>query len=393
MASGAKKPHLGRVLVVDDDPAILRVCTRVLGSEGWEVTVAGNGRAAVEALEDASVPFDCVLSDVNMPELDGFELVQSVRSRDDDVPVLLMTGDPSLDGAVRAIDYGAVSYITKPFASTEALAAAVARAARRHGVVRMRRRAESFQRALYGQSPDTDALALEQRFMRGLGQSWMAFQPILDLSAKRIFAYEALLRTDEESMRRTDIFIATAERLDKVHLLGRTVRAAVARAAADAPADALLFVNVHGLELTDEELFSDEHGLAPIAQRVVLEITERTGLDPAAGPTRVAMLRRLGYRIAVDDLGAGYAALGALATLEPDIVKLDMSLVRDIDRHPVKQRVVAAIANLCRELGSRVVAEGVETESENRACIDAGVDLLQGYFYAKPARGFAPVSW
>lgn len=393
MTSGAKKPHLGRVLVVDDDPAVLRACTRVLAGEGWVVTVADNGRAAIEALEATQLPFDCVLSDVNMPELDGFGLVQAVRRHDDDVPVLLMTGDPSLDGAVRAIDYGAVSYITKPFASTEALAAAVARAARRHGVARMRRRAESYQRALYGESPDRDALGLEQRFLRGLDQSWMAFQPIIDLSAKRIFAYEALLRTEEESMRRTDIFIATAERLDKIHQLGRTVRAAVARAAVDAPPDALLFVNVHGLELTDEELFSAELALAPLAQRVVLEITERTGLDPAAGPTRVAMLRKLGYRIAVDDLGAGYAALGALATLEPDVVKLDMSLVRDIDRHPVKQRVVASIANLCRELGSRVVAEGVETESESRACIDAGVDLLQGYLYAKPTRGFAPYSW
>lgn len=86
------------------------------------------------------------------------------------------------------------------------------------------------------------------------------------------------------------------------------------------------------------------------------------------------MLRRLGYRIAVDDLGAGYAALGALA-LEPDIVKLDMSLVRDINRHTAKRRVVGAIATLVRELGGRVVAEGVETITE-RSILDANIDLL-----------------
>jgi EAL domain-containing protein (putative c-di-GMP-specific phosphodiesterase class I) len=328
-----------------------------------------------------------------MPELDGYGLVQAVRAQDDDIPVLLMTGDPSLDGAVRAIDFGAVSYITKPFASTEALAAAVARAARRHGVTRMRRRAESYQRALYGGASEIAAPdSIEARFARAIAKAWMAFQPIVDISAKRVFAYEALLRTDEESLRRTDIFIATAERLDKVHLLGRTVRRAVAAAAPDAPADALLFINVHGLELTDEELFSATTGLGQLARRCVLEITERTGLDPAAGPTRVAMLRKLGYRIAVDDLGAGYAALGALATLEPEIVKLDMSLVRSIDQHPVKQRVVAAIANLCRELGSRVVAEGVETQSELDAVMSAGVDLIQGYLIAKPQKGFAAVT-
>ncbi|HUS29893.1 MAG TPA: EAL domain-containing protein [Kofleriaceae bacterium] len=384
----AQNVVLGRVLVVDDDDAIRRVCGRVLSAEGWEVVSAQNGRAAIEMLEASKLPFDCVVSDVNMPEVDGYELVQAVRKRDDDIPVLLMTGDPSLDGAVRAIDYGAVSYISKPF-SSEALASAVARAARRHGVTRMRRRADSYMKAIGGNDA-TDSI--EARFSRALAQSWMAFQPIVDISAKRVFAYEGLLRTDEESLRRTDIFIATAERLDKVHALGRTVRAAVARAAADAPEGVLLFVNVHGLELTDEDLFAPSSPLAKLANRVVLEITERTGLDPAAGPTRVAMLRKLGYRIAVDDLGAGYAALGALATLEPEIVKLDMSLVRDLDQHPTKRRVVAAIANLCRELGSRVVAEGVETEAEKTAIIDSGIDLIQGYLLAKPAKGFVPVT-
>jgi EAL domain-containing protein (putative c-di-GMP-specific phosphodiesterase class I) len=148
----------------------------------------------------------------------------------------------------------------------------------------------------------------------------------------------------------------------------------------------LIFVNVHGLELTDEDLFSDSCALAPLAPRIVLEITERIGLDAVAGPARVAMLRKRGYRIAVDDLGAGYAALGALATLEPEIVKLDMSLVRDIDRQPTKRRVVGAIATLCRELGSHVVAEGVETKAELLTVRDAGIHLIQGFLFARPTR-------
>jgi EAL domain-containing protein (putative c-di-GMP-specific phosphodiesterase class I) len=288
-----------------------------------------------------------------------------------------MTGDPSLDGAVRAIDNGAVSYLSKPF-DHEMLAAGVARAARRHGVARMRRRASP--------STDSDFHGKVERFENALERSWMAFQPIFDVAANRTFAYEALVRTDEESLKRTDVLIATAERLGRIHDLGRTVRAAVARSVCDIPDDLLVFVNVHGLELTDEDLFSDSCALAPIATRVVLEITERVGLDPVAGPARVAMLRKRGYRIAVDDLGAGYAALGALATLEPDIVKLDMSLVRDIDRHATKRRVVGAIATLCRELGSRVVAEGVETQSEFAALREAGIELIQGFLLARPTR-------
>ncbi|HMG20976.1 MAG TPA: EAL domain-containing protein [Kofleriaceae bacterium] len=371
------KTHLGRVLVVDDDSGMRRVCARTLGHEGWDVEVVEGGKAALACVAEGSAPFDCVVSDVNMPGMDGFALIAAIRRHDDDLPVLLMTGDPSLDGAVRAIDTGAVSYLSKPF-DHETLAAAVARAARHHGVARMRRRAES--------SAEADAPGVAAQFDRALARSWMAFQPIVDMIANRTFAYEALIRTDEESLQRTDVLIATAERLGRIHDLGRTVRAAVAGAAPDVPDDVLLFVNVHGLELTDEDLFGDSCALAPIAPRVVLEITERIGIDPVAGPARVAMLRRRGFRIAVDDLGAGYAALGALATLEPEIVKLDMSLIRDLDRHPTKRRVVGAIATLCRELGSRVVAEGVETTAELAAVRDLGIDLIQGFLLARPSR-------
>lgn len=377
------KPHLGRVLVVDDDDAMRRVCGRTLGAEGWEVVVVDGGRAALAQVADHAAPFDCVVSDVHMPEMDGFALIAAIRRHDDDLPVLLMTGDPSLDGAVRAIDHGAVSYLSKPF-DHETLAAAVARAARQHGVARMRRRAASIQVA---NADDTTA-----RFDSALAQSWMAFQPIVDVVAHRTFAYEALLRTEEESFKRTDVLIATAERLGRIHDLGRAVRGAVGRIAREIPDDVLIFVNVHGLELTDEDLYGDGCALAPFASRVVLEITERVGVDAVGGPSRVAMLRQRGYRIAVDDLGAGYAALGALATLEPEVVKLDMSLIRDLDAHPTKRRVVGAITTLCRELGSRVVAEGVETPAELAAVRDLGVELIQGFLLAKPTRELCAVT-
>ena len=371
------KTYLGRVLVVDDDPGMRRLCGRVLGNEGWDVVVVDGGKAALDCVADPAAPFDCIVSDVHMPGMDGFALIAAIRRHDDDLPVLLMTGDPSLDGAVRAIDSGAVSYLSKPFDS-ETLGAAVARAARRHGVARMRRRAAP--------SSDLDLQDTVQRFDSALAKSWMAFQPILDLGTHRTFAYEALVRTDEESLKRADVLIATAERLGRIHDLGRTVRAHVARAAPGVPEDAMIFVNVHGLELTDEDLFGDSCALAPLASRIVLEITERIGLDAVAGPARVAMLRQRGYRIAVDDLGAGYAALGAIATLEPEIVKLDMSLIRDIDQHATKRRVVGAIATLCRELGSRVIAEGVETQAELGAIRDLGIDLIQGFLLARPSR-------
>src|SRR5258705_9176077 len=156
--AATNRSHLGRVLVVDDDPQMRRACQRLLGNEGWTVVSAEHGRAAVEAMDEGREQFDCVLADINMPELDGYGLIAAVRRYDDDLPILLMTGDPTLDGAVRAIDSGAVSYLTKPF-DQETLASAVARAARRHGISRMMRRSDT---------RDLDRTPVSERFTRAL---------------------------------------------------------------------------------------------------------------------------------------------------------------------------------------------------------------------------------
>jgi EAL domain-containing protein (putative c-di-GMP-specific phosphodiesterase class I) len=101
----------------------------------------------------------------------------------------------------------------------------------------------------------------------------------------------------------------------------------------------------------------------------------------------------MGFRIAVDDLGAGYAGLTSFAMLEPELVKLDMTLVRDIDRSPTKQKLVRSVAGLCKELGMMVVGEGVETAAERDVLISCGCDLLQGYLFAKPDRPFPGHRW
>lgn len=376
--------HFGRVLVVDDEPVIRTMCRAVLVREGWEVELACDGREGVDKVRAAGGNLDCVVSDINMPELDGHGFLREVREIDADLPVLLMTADPKLDGAVRAIDEGAVSYLAKPFAP-EQFAAVVARAARRHGLARMQRRANAF--ATAGHHGD-DVAALSARFARALEQTWMAYQPIVDRATGEVRAYEALLRTDETSMQRPDVFIGVAERLDRVIELGRAVRKAVAVDASQLPEGVRLFVNLHPLELTDEQLFSADNPLAAMASRVVIELTERVALDTLVDtPRRCAMLRRMGFAIAIDDLGAGYAGLGSLAAIEPEVVKLDMGLVRGITTNPKKQRIVHATATLCRELGSEVVAEGVENVAE-RDALGSHVDMLQGYLYARPGRAF-----
>jgi EAL domain-containing protein (putative c-di-GMP-specific phosphodiesterase class I) len=156
----------------------------------------------------------------------------------------------------------------------------------------------------------------------------------------------------------------------------------------------ILFVNLHPRDLEDDDLVAPDAPLARIARQVVLEITERASVESISDlRNRVARLRETGYRIAVDDLGAGYAGLTSFALLEPEIVKIDMTLVRDVDRQPVKQRLIGSITSLCREMGIMVVGEGVETAAERDMLVELGCDLFQGYFISKPEKPFPPFRW
>ncbi len=169
----------------------------------------------------------------------------------------------------------------------------------------------------------------------------------------------------------------------------------MAHAATVAPLPYRLFVNVHADDLNDGDLFSPWAPLTSIASSVVLEITERASLERVSGlGTRLKKLRALGFQIAVDDLGAGYAGLSAFSQLEPEVVKLDTSLVRGIADSSRKRSVVRAMVELAsRDLGMLVICEGIETAAERDTLASLGADLLQGFLFAKPSRGFVNPTW
>jgi EAL domain-containing protein (putative c-di-GMP-specific phosphodiesterase class I) len=181
-----------------------------------------------------------------------------------------------------------------------------------------------------------------------------------------------------------------AERLGRVHELGRRIRARAVEPLGALPKDVVLFLNLHPSDLLDEELFATDTPLARVANRVVLEMTERASLDGIKDvQARVASLRELGFRIAIDDLGSGYAGLTSFALLEPNVVKLDMALVRNLHKEPTKQTLVRTMISMSRELGIIVTGEGIETPDERDELAQAGCDLMQGYLFAKPGDPFA----
>jgi EAL domain-containing protein (putative c-di-GMP-specific phosphodiesterase class I)/ActR/RegA family two-component response regulator len=379
----------GNVLVVDDDYSLLKGIERVLGRAGFRVAVASNGPSAIELLEHGT--FDCVVSDINMPGMSGTELLRAVRERDPDVPVLLLTGAPTLQTATHAVEYGAFTYLMKPIEPAR-LTGLVAKATQLGRMARFKR--ESLEALGHTDNLASDLAGLEGAFGRALDTLWMAYQPIVHASNGSIFAYESLVRTLEPTIPHPGALFDAAERLRRLPDLGRLIRAKSAASMDGAPEGSLLFVNLHTHDLLDESLTSPESPLSQIASRVVLEITERASLDEVPDSSaRVAALRHLGFRIAIDDLGAGYAGLNSFANLEPEIVKLDMALVRGLDSAPKKRKIIDSMTRLCKDMGILVVAEGVETVAERDALVDIGCDLLQGYLFAKPGLPFPEVRW
>ena len=375
-----------RVLLVDDDAAIIRAYSSALTRHGAIVETACNGKEAAERVKAGGV--DVVVSDISMPEMTGIEFLKAVRAHDVDVPVILMTGEPDLASAVLAVEFGAFRYFAKPVAVQD-LWESVNRASRLHKMAKLKSAALTLPGG--GGKKLGERAALELRFSWGVDLLWMAFQPIVSWKDRRIFGYEALMRSDEPLMKNPAEMLDAAERLGRLRELGRAVRSRVATAAPDCPPDTRIFVNLHSVDLEDEQLYLPDAPLSKIADRVVLEITERASLSGVKNVAScVSKLKALGFEIAIDDLGAGYAGLTSFAQLEPEIVKLDMSLVRSVDSDSRRQSIVRSMKQLSDELGILVVAEGVETAAERDVLAELGCDLLQGYLFARPQRGFNP---
>lgn len=374
-------PNPGRVLVADDDPHVRKVLMRSLSKAGFEVMGAENVEQAIETIEGET--FDAVVSDIRMgPTHDeGIALLKAVRENDLDLPVILVTGLPTAQTAIRALRYGALNYLEKPVEG-KVLTAEVTRAVHLYRIAQLRRQSHGE----LGLSPSIpDRAGLEISLDRGLESLFMVYQAVVRWSDHSIYGYEALVRSKEPSLPHPGALIDAAERLQRLPELGCRIRDAAVEPLPRAPAAANLLVNLHPKDLLDEALYDPNSPLAMNAERVILEITERARLETIGDPRpRIRRLRELGYRIAIDDIGAGYSGLTSFVTLAPDLLKVDMSLVRDVHTSPIKQRLVKALVDLCNDLKTPLVAEGVETIEERDCLLGLGCDLFQGYLFAKP---------
>ena len=384
-ATPAGRETAPRILVVEDDASLAATYRRLLEPGIAQIDAAATCERGLELLGEGQ--YDAVITDIGLPDGTGMDILRAAHALDPDLPVIVITGAPSLETAMDAVRGHAAEYLAKPFDAAE-LRATIAASLES-------RRAARLQRQLVATRAGADdfftSMADTRRLLdEALPLLWMAYQPIVRAGDGSVFAYEALLRCDHETLSNPPRVLAAAEILGRIRDVGRTVRAAVAADLADHPErQETIFVNLHPSEFSAGLLCADDEPLLRSARRVVLEVTERASLaTPDELDRERACLREAGFRVAVDDLGEGYAGLASLVKLRPDVAKIDMSIVRDVDRSTLKQGIIASMVRTCRQSGITVVAEGVETREERDTLTTLGCDLLQGYFFARPGRAF-----
>jgi EAL domain-containing protein (putative c-di-GMP-specific phosphodiesterase class I) len=373
---GSRRLH---VLVVDDDPSFAFTCARFLETAGHLVTIARDGRSAIQLGREQR--FDAVVTDINLPDGNGLQVLQNLRLADASLPFVLVTGDPQLDTARAAVECGAISYLLKPVSAMQ-LESVVERA------FQARQTAELLAAV---KSRGDELRVCKESLARAIAGLWIAFQPIVSWSKRGIAGYEALVRTTEPAFPGPTELIKSAIQLHQLVPLGQRIRQLIAGLMFGHDAIPTVFVNLHALELLDEDLYDPSSPLAAVADHVYFEISEQAALDDVDDfVNRTKRLRDLGFRIAVSDIAGAGSGLGSLALLEPDAVKMEVSLLRGIANPAVSRRLTRAALTLCHDLGVPLVAEGIETEAERDAFAAEGGDLMQGFLFGNP--GFPPPS-
>jgi EAL domain-containing protein (putative c-di-GMP-specific phosphodiesterase class I) len=378
------RPDRTRILVVEDDVALARALVRSLSREGFAVSVAHDGIVAGETL--MSERFDVVVSDVNLPGASGVDLLRLVRVHDLDVPILLVTGTPDAEKAQRAVELGALLYLTKPVA-TDVLSASLHRAARLGRLARAKREAQSL--AKVRGIPAGDRTGLIVAFERALEGLRLELSPVVDARSLRTRAMVSSFVSSEPLLPTRARVRDAAERLGAVQHLEARQRTLLARELAEGGKAAraeLVFLEValSELETTPSSIAGPE--LAPFASRVVLEISEQAELGSVHGVARgVRALRDAAFRFSVCDVGSGEAGLVRFATLEPDYVHLDALLLRDADASFARRRVLGELSDACHALGAQIIADGVTTRAELSCARAFGCDLLRGEMFGRSA--------
>jgi EAL domain-containing protein (putative c-di-GMP-specific phosphodiesterase class I) len=323
-----------------------------------------------------------------MPKGGGIRAAQGLRECSPETKILALSGASDREAVLEMLLSGAVGYLVK--GDNSDLVQSIMAVGRGEGAI-SNEVAASVIGELSGHlerahvQEESRRLRVE-RIMQVIEnrEITMVFQPIFDLRAGTVAGVEALARFSGDPSRTPDLWFAEAWDLGLGVELEIVAISIALEAAKLCPAGLFVAINASpGTALTTR--FSELVGAREGAGKLVIELTEHAAVDDYDALTRsLAPIRGRGVRVAVDDAGAGYASLRHVLHLKPDFIKLDVSLIAGIDVDPSKLALAKRITSFASDIGTRVVAEGIETAPQLDCVMELGVDYAQGYHLGRP---------
>jgi EAL domain-containing protein (putative c-di-GMP-specific phosphodiesterase class I) len=384
-----------RMLVIDDDPFTLKLMRRILARQGFfEVTACASGQAALETIDGWDDGADkLILCDLNMPEMDGVEFVRRLAERKFTGALILISGedDRVLQTAtklVRAHNLGILGYLRKPIASD-----------------RLRAMIEGWNPAadLASRRVKQSYAASQVHEAIARGEFVNVYQPKVEIATGKVVGVETLVRWQHpvDGLVFPDRFVSVAEENGLIDDLTRVVLSAAFAQARRWKGRGLALrvaVNVSMDNLTSLDFpdfaakAASEAGIEP--RDAVLEVTEgRLMKDPLSPLDVLTRLRLKGFGLSIDDFGTGYSSLAQLRDLPFDELKVDRSFVHGAHSNDSVRAIFEASRSLARQLGLKMVAEGVEDRADWDFLCQTGCDMAQGYHVAKPMAAADIAGW
>ncbi|HEX4433052.1 MAG TPA: EAL domain-containing response regulator [Frankiaceae bacterium] len=370
------------VLVVDDNPSNCALMAALLNEQGmYRVHTETDARRVPRRLVEDNP--DLVLLDLHMPHVDGHTVLTQIQrfAAGTFLPVLVLTADTTIETRDLALSQGAQDYLTKPVDFVEATLRIANLLQTRRLLSALRQTAEPPQER--GRRW-TDRVQRRDRTQTVLNERSISpvFQPVVDLNSLQIVGHEGLSRFPGDSPWPAPWFADAFEVGLGVELEWLAAQTLLGHLD-ELPPDTFLAINMSPVTI----LHAIERDLCPpdACSRVVIELIEHVPIEDYSVLQRaLAALREFGAKLAADDLGSGYAGFRHLVDLRPDIIKLDMSLVRGIHRSSGQRALASALVAFAADVGARVIAEGVEEQDELDMLRTIGVTWAQGYHLGRP---------
>ena len=373
------------VLIVDDNESNVALLKALIHEEGLtRVFTETDSRKVGDRLREHQP--DIVLLDLHMPHVDGLQVLAQIKihAAGDYLPVLVLTADTSTGARDQALSHGAQDFLTKPFDAVET-SLRIANLLQTRELHANRRRAGVVP-APSSPEPPRDPELTRRRIQGVLDGNGVTpvYQPIIDLSTHKPVGYEGLSRFYDPSQGRPDRWFDDAFTAG----LGVELEWSAAQTLLPfldvIPDDAFLAINMSPatvLHVMENELCPPER-----CPNLVIEFTERVPIqDYAVIRGALQEMRESGARLAADDRGSGFAGFRHLVSLAPDIIKLDVGLLRDFRFRSGQLAMTNALVTFAEDVGAQVIAEGVEEPAELELLNELGVSWAQGYYLGRPA--------